>query len=577
MAPLMRHLHRIALVALWLSALALAPSAHAARVALVIGNASYEDRPLKNPANDAQDLATALTAAGFKVTLKKNLSADGMKEAISEFGDALRRENDTGLFYFSGHGVQTPKGNYLLPVGRAFKREKDVELFAVEARSVLSEMQQAKNPLNILILDACRDSPLPSADKSMGSKGLARMDAPSGSVIAFATAPGKTASDNAAGRNGLYTKHLIAAINTPGLRLEDVFKRVGAAVEKESAQQGGDQSPEEVMKLRSEHPFYFKGGAGVQTASLSPEPTGRPVQSDPEEDAWQAAKSANTAAAFEAYLGEYPKGRYASAARIAKVAVQGQATAQAAPAQTAPQRTAADGAAVAAGQVIKDCTDCPEMLVIPAGIFELGGSEQRERPLHSVSIKSFAMGKTPVTQGLWQAVMGSNPSHFQQCGANCPVERVSWDDAQAFIQKLKAKTGKQYRLPSEAEWEYACRAGGRHEYCGSDNADAVGWYSANSGFTTHPVAVKQANGFGLYDMSGNVWQWVEDYHHDSYSGAPIDGSVWTTGGDQEYRVLRGGSWYGVSAYLGSAFRFRNYTSNRNYDFGFRLARTLFTH
>jgi hypothetical protein len=233
--------------------------AHAARVALVIGNAAYPERPLKNPINDAEDLASALSAAGFKVTLKTNLTADAMKEAISEFGDALRRESDTGLFYFSGHGVQTPKGNYLLPTGRSFKRTKDVELFAVEARAVLSEMQQARNPLNILILDACRDSPLPAEERGEGSnKGLARMDAPSGSVIAFATAPGRTASDNSTGRNGLYTKHLVSAISTPGLRLEDVFKRVGAAVEKESQKQGGDQSPEEVMKLRSEQPFYFK-------------------------------------------------------------------------------------------------------------------------------------------------------------------------------------------------------------------------------------------------------------------------------------------------------------------------------
>ncbi len=236
--------------------------AHAARVALVIGNAAYPERPLKNPTNDAEDLASALSSAGFKVTLKKNLNADAMKEAISEFGDALRREGDTGLFYFSGHGVQTPKGNYLLPTGRSFKRTKDVELFAVEARAVLSEMQQARNPLNILILDACRDSPLPAEERGEGSnKGLARMDAPSGSVIAFATAPGRTASDNSTGRNGLYTKHLVSAINTPGLRLEDVFKRAGAAVEKESQLQGGDQSPEEVMKLRSEQPFYFKAAS----------------------------------------------------------------------------------------------------------------------------------------------------------------------------------------------------------------------------------------------------------------------------------------------------------------------------
>lgn len=214
---------RIISILLTLLLLVVFHSAHAAaRLALVIGNSSYSDKPLKNPANDAADLARALKEAGFDVMLKQNLSADEMKEALADFGEKLGRDRGVGLFYFSGHGVQTKRGqNYLLPVNRSFKSERDVELFAVEARQVLNEMSGAGNPLNIVILDACRDSPLPSESKSAGSKGLARMEAPSGSIIAFATAPGQTASDNQNERNGLYAKHLLKAINTPGLRLED--------------------------------------------------------------------------------------------------------------------------------------------------------------------------------------------------------------------------------------------------------------------------------------------------------------------------------------------------------------------
>jgi formylglycine-generating enzyme required for sulfatase activity len=393
---------------------------------------------------------------------------------------------------------------------------------------------------------------------------------PTGSIVAYATAPGDTADDGK-GTNGVYTEQLARQLSQPGLDLREVFDRTATEVERITS---GKQKPREDVGLRGR--FVLKPGPGVQTASLSPEPTGRPVQSDPEEEAWQAAKSANTAAAFEAYLGEYPKGRYASAARVAKSAAQGQTTSQVAPAQ-APQRIPATTSSIAAAaQITKDCADCPEMVVIPAGSFEMGGGAEREKPVHSVNIRSFAMGKTQVTQGQWEAVMGNNPSNFPKCGANCPVEKVSWDDAQVFIQKLNAKTGKQYRLPSEAEWEYACRAGGRHEYCGSDNADAVGWYGANSGNTTHPVAGKEANAFGLYDMSGNVWQWVEDYHHDSYSGAPTDGSVWTTGGEQKFRVLRGGSWYDRPALLRSAIRDGSSPFSGNSNYGFRLARTLFT-
>ncbi|TAN83626.1 MAG: formylglycine-generating enzyme family protein [Gallionella sp.] len=236
-----------------------------------------------------------------------------------------------------------------------------------------------------------------------------------------------------------------------------------------------------------------------------------------------------------------------------------------------------DVASMTAGKIFKDCDDCPEMVVIPAGSFDMGSNnDPNEMPVHRVTIShAFALGKTEVTQGLWKAIMGDNPSKYINCGDNCPVEQVNWEDAQEFIQKLNAKTGKQYRLPSEAEWEYACRAGAQQKYCGSDNLDSVGWYGAlatpagNSGKTPNPVATKQANAWGLYDMSGNVWEWVEDSYHDSYNGAPADGSAWQ--GDGAMRTPRGGSWsYAQHAAKrgGSAPKYRYST------IGFRLARTL---
>lgn len=220
------------------------------------------------------------------------------------------------------------------------------------------------------------------------------------------------------------------------------------------------------------------------------------------------------------------------------------------------------------GQVLKDCTDCPEMAVIPSGTYKRGWAK-----IPVTISRAFALGKTEVTQGQWRSVMGNNPSAASNCGDDCPVESVSWNDVQEFIYKLNAKTGKHYRLPSEAEWEYACRAGVRQEYCGSDNLDSIGWSESNGGRSTHSVGRKQANAWGLYDMTGNVWELAEDnYFIENELGAPTDGSA--RQGKDVRRAARGGSW---------AVNPKNMTPNKNKgvkpasrddDVGFRLAREL---
>jgi len=241
----------------------------------------------------------------------------------------------------------------------------------------------------------------------------------------------------------------------------------------------------------------------------------------------------------------------------------------------------AESAELKAGKILRDCPQCPEMVVIPAGSFDMGSNsgETNEKPRHRVTISyAFAMGKTEVTQGQWRALMGDNPSYFKKCGDSCPVEQVSWDEAHQFIEKLNSKTGKNYRLPSEAEWEYACRAGGTHEYCGSNAVDSVAWYGANanpagnSQKTSNMVRLKKANAFGLYDMSGNVWEWVEDNYHANYDGAPNDGSAWY--GSDKARILRGGAWDDESEFSRAGVRYTKMAVFKtNYD-GFRLVRQL---
>ena len=221
-----------------------------------------------------------------------------------------------------------------------------------------------------------------------------------------------------------------------------------------------------------------------------------------------------------------------------------------------------------------------EFVLITAGEFDMGsqsnekGRNDNEGPVHHVKISNvFYMGKYVVTQKQWRDVMGNNPSFFK--GDNLPVEQVLWNDAMEFIKKLNEKEGgNKYRLPTEAEWEYAARAGTTTRYSFGDNESKLGdyaWYDANSGSKTHDVGQKNPNPWGLYDMHGNVWEWVQDIYHNSYSGAPEDGTSWESGGGFD-RVLRGAAWDWPVGGCQSAFRGYAGPTGRSSSIGFRLLR-----
>ena len=211
---------------------------------------------------------------------------------------------------------------------------------------------------------------------------------------------------------------------------------------------------------------------------------------------------------------------------------------------------------------------------MPAGEFLMGSESEEadgdERPLTRVRIsQGFFLGKYEVTQAEWEAVMGGNPSGFDECGPTCPVEKVSWDDTQEFIRRLNAMVGEErYRLPTEAEWEYAARAGTSGDRYG--NLDAVAWYKGNSGDRTHPVGQKAPNAWGLYDMLGNVREWVEDWKGD-YPGGSVTDPRGPVSGSK--RVIRGGGWYDNTVYCRASFRINFSPGIRLYILGFRLLRT----
>ncbi len=249
------------------------------RIALVIGNAAYASSPLRNPANDARAMAETLRGLGFHVLAHQNLGEKGMKRAIQEFGDRLRG-GGVGVFFYAGHGIQVAGRNYLVPIDAQIRTELDVDIEAIDVARVLARMDEARNRLNIVVLDACRDNPFGRSFRS-SSRGLAAIDAPSGTLIAYATAPGKLASDGE-GQNGLYTGELVRAMREPGVKLEDVFKRVRQAVRTSTK---GEQIPWEASSVEGD--FFFN----LKIASPAPTPTGPPKLEGREENRFAGSVS----------------------------------------------------------------------------------------------------------------------------------------------------------------------------------------------------------------------------------------------------------------------------------------------
>lgn len=585
------------------------------RLALVIGNDGYQSiSRLANARADARAMARSLELSGFTVTLKLDVTEKAMKEAVRHFKSQVNG-GDVAVFYYAGHGVQLGGANYLLPTDIRGDSEDQVRDEALPLQRVLDDLQEQKAKFSLAIVDACRDNPFKGNGKRMiGGRGLAPTTAATGQMVLFSAGANQQALDKVGpadrNPNGLFTRVLLAEMNKPGLPVDRVLRNVREQVVALARTVNHEQVP--ALYDQSLGEFYFRSGASpiasmavsspIEVLSATPEPA--------EEALWREIAGGSSREEFEAYIRRYPSGFYTTQARERigqiEVAVETERRKQddqswslaeranttqayekylaayaqgrhAALAEIRVRRLQAEEERnrFVSGKSLRDCDECPEMVMVPAGVFQMGSGTGNEAPAHTVRIsKPFAIGRTEVTQGQWRAIMGSNPSHFKACGDFCPVESVSWDDAQEFIRRINARTGKQYRLPSEAEWEYACRAGGRDEYCGGGNLDAVAWYTANSSDKTQPVGQKKPNAFGLYDMSGNVWEWVQDAYSSNYQGAPTDGSAWDVGSEPTYRVLRGGSWSNLNGIVRATYRYRGPRDQRDEYFGFRLVRVL---
>ena len=553
--------------------------AQAERVATIIANSNYERTgwDLANPVRDGAVMKQALEQVGFEVELINNAGEDAMEAAFIRHGQRLKSAGDTaiGFFYFAGHGVQSGRYNYLIPVDMRANTEQDVWGQAPRLGLLFDALEYAGNDTNFVILDACRDNPLPSAGRS-GQRGLQAAGRVRGTLIAYSTAPGTVAMDGD-GSNSPFASALARFLPEEGLTAEGLFRRVASAVE---IQTGMAQQPWVESGLRGAD-FCFAGcGAGTRQTELS------------ELEALADAFDTNDAKALRAFLNAFPtsKKRSLVEARIAELEASDTKFTEVGD-LLKEQGIDTLSLKYPAGTIIRDTLSNggrgPEMVVVPSGTFMMGSTYRgSEGPVRQVTIsKPFAVGKFEVTWDQWGDCVAFGGCRLIDGDMGWgrgtrPVINVSWEDAQAYVKWLSEQTDETYRLLSEAEWEYAARAGSPKNYywgdedprCAKGGVNGVN-FAACSSDRTEPVGFSSPNPFGLYDIIGNVSERVQDCYQEAYTGLPTDGSAFSPA-NCTTRVFRGGSWSDVPSNLRTAGRAYNSATSSYKAIGFRVAREL---
>ena len=496
---------------------AAAVTAQEAKNALLIANGDYarDMGSLKEPIPEARSLKSALESIGFNVTLVQNADRDQMRRALKAFKDKTRSAGGIAFFHYGGHAMQIKGANYLIPLRAALEDEQDVAYNCVNVNDLMDSMA---GDSNVVVLDSCRNNPFAqSAHRGGGERGLAAIGIkPKNSIIVYSASEGNTAQD------GVFTPILTKRITEKNRTFSDILISIRNEVQTATS---GKQNPGEYRELTQ--PIYLAGfdaSAPVQQAVYTP-----PVRQENRDNTGDRTYRVN-GVSF-----------------------------------TMKPIAAVQGAV-------------------------LGDNSRSNNQEHSVSLSAYYIGQTEVTQELWKAVMGSNPSRFTDSVKN-PVEQVSWYDCIEFCNELTAEimgeehcvytirgssvtadfSQKGFRLPTEAEWEYAAMGGRNHKYAGTNNDASLkdyAWYDTNSGGKTHEVGTKQANKYGIYDMSGNVWEWCWDWYEPITRSGEQDTSSAASG---DNRVVRGGSWENGAIRAARAFRVSGIPGFRLSDHGLRVA------
>ncbi|HPV14178.1 MAG TPA: SUMF1/EgtB/PvdO family nonheme iron enzyme [Candidatus Cloacimonadota bacterium] len=528
--------HTIAILLLFLIV-----AAYGARKALVIGNADYTVAALSNPVNDVMAVEKLLKGLGFETTLRVNLNRRDMEQAIDSFA-AFLHPVDEVVFYYSGHGAQVEGSNYLIPVGEVMNSEEDIKYDSVNANKVTDKLSRAS--VSIVVLDACRNNPF--SDARSGSRGLALMRSKGSQFIIYSTADDEIAEDG--GPSGLspFTEAFVRHAGTPELSIDDVMYLV-----KEDLKRSTNNKQKPYTYNGMEQRYYLARADGSTPKYTSPRPS----------------------------------------------------------TYTPPPAT----------QVYTPPPAPNGMVYVGGGSFMMGSNDgdEDEQPVHQVTVSSFWIGKYEVTQAEFSQYMQPGKAWAEDYGIgdNYPAYHVSWyaiikycnlrsltegltpvysiagstnpalwgsvptSDDETWNAVICNWDANGYRLPTEAEWEFAARGGTNNPnylYSGSDDINAVAWHDNNSSGSSQPVGAKATNGIGIFDMSGNLWEWCWDWYSDAYysSSTPNNPAGPNVG---NYRVLRGGSWsYDATGCRVSCRNYDRASSVDVYfsDFGFRLCRAI---
>lgn len=600
--------------------------AEAKRVALVIGNNAYEKlRPLEKAGNDAGAIRDLLVSKEFDVIFKTDTDLKTFKQSLFDFSAKIGPD-DIAVFYYAGHGAALNGVNYLMPVDVPLPvvsdpnhlenlQEDEVRAeqerlaeYSVKESLVLGQIAKRKPKVSLVILDNCRNNPLrvedagdsPFRDAASGDivfgadTNTGEKKQSEGMIIVYSASFGQRALDLVPGQetapNSPFTTALLENFKTPGLGLKQVIQKTREDIYQLAKSINYSQSPAVYDQLFGDD-VYLSGKPAILT-----------------KDAGEAALAAagDNRAMLKVVIESFPGTVWA---KLAAVKLEEQVAVLAPPKPAEPEcagiATTVQGETrcLNPGDAFTDCVNCPEMVVVPAGSFMMGSlageadRQEDEGPQHKVTLsKSFAVGKFEVTRGQfaefvkdanytpgsscwiwngteWKDTAGESwkDTGYKQTDEH-PVACVSWDDAQAYIKWLSKKSGVGYRLLTEAEFEYANRAGTTTAFPTGESITTAQANFNNEKQATTVIGAYAANKFGLFDMAGNVWEWTEDCYEDSYKNASIVGKA--TQGSSCARVKRGGGCSIDSQVLRSADRNGVTSDLRDFDLGFRLARTF---